>query len=240
MKGPFFHARELLRGPVPRIDLHMHTELTDGNGTLADYVARARELNLNAIAFTEHTDDTSDWFPDYVAAKASIARSAAPIEVYFGCEVKACNHDGAINVSDDRAAMADFVVGVLHSYPNGQGGYHSNKKLPPAEAQELDHRLAMALVTNPIVDVYGHPGGVYSTYFGPYNRELLREQITVAAENGKVIELNSNARYKHVFDLILETCLDLDCLVSIGSDAHDFRQLGHVIEHLDQALQRYR
>ena len=58
----FFPARQLLTHAVPRIDAHMHTTLTDGRSTLDDYVLKAQELGLSAIAFTEHADDTSEWF----------------------------------------------------------------------------------------------------------------------------------------------------------------------------------
>ncbi len=132
--------------------------------------------------------------------------------------------------------MVDFIVGVLHRYPNGNGGYFSFKELQRAEAMEIDYRLSLALIANPGVDVFGHPAGVFSTYFGEYDRDKLRHLITMAVSQGKVIELNSKPRYRQVFPIILERCLELDCLVSIGSDAHRPDELGHVITVLSSEI----
>jgi len=239
MKGPFFRAHELATGKIPQIDAHMHTALTDGHGSMEDYVSRARELGLSAIAFTEHADDTSVWFEAYAHDKERLRKLAFPIQVYLAAEVKVAHTDGRLALSEPRLSMADFIVGVLHRYPNGDGGYFSFKELQRAAALEIDYRLSLALVANPVVDVFGHPAGVFSTFFGEYDRDKLRHLITVAASHGKVIELNSHPRYRHVFPVILERCLELDCLVSIGSDAHSPDKLGHVVTALTSAMNHH-
>src|SRR5919205_321118 len=114
-KGPFFRISELLSGEVPMIDAHVHTELTDGKGTIEDYIQKAKELKLTTIAFTEHADNTSTYYKEYIEKKNYYKELAYPLEVYFGAEVKLASPSGAINISDERAGMADFVVGVLHS-----------------------------------------------------------------------------------------------------------------------------
>lgn len=234
----FFPARRLITDGVPLIDAHIHTELTDGNGCCKDYILRAKELGLSAIAFTEHADNTSNWFHRFAESKPRLQAFASPLQVYLAAEVKCAHPNGALNLSEDRMARLDFIVGVLHRYPDGKGGYLEFSELSPAEALDLDYQLSMALLANPRVDVIGHPGGVYSTFFGPYDTERMRELVTVAANNGRVVELNSAPRYGHVFPLILEKCLELDCLVSIGSDAHHLEQLGHVVAHLQGVLAR--
>ena len=236
MKGPFFRAHELTTSRIPQIDAHLHTALTDGKGSLEDYVLRAKELGLTAIAFTEHADDTSGWFEDYAHDKERIRKLAFPIQVYLAAEVKVAHTDGRLALSQPRLSMVDFIVGVLHRYPNGDGGYFSFKELKRAEAMEIDYRLSLALIANPVVDVFGHPAGVFSTFFGEYDRDKLRHLITVAASYGKVIELNSQPRYRHVFPVILERCLELDCWVSTGSDAHSPDKLGHVVTALTRAM----
>jgi putative hydrolase len=239
MKGPFFKISELLDGNIPMIDAHVHTELTDGKGTIEDYIAKAKQLNLKAIAFTEHADNTSAYYDDYIAKKDHYKALAYPLNVYFGAEVKASSTSGAINISDERAAMADFVVGVLHSYPDGKGGYLKFRDLDASWAMDWDYQLSKALLTNSNVDVFGHPCGVYANYFGPYDPERLRELVTLAAENNKVVELNSAERYRHVFPVIFQRCVELDCLVSIGSDAHTTDKLGHVVSFLREYIKKY-
>ena len=237
MTDLFFPAGRLLTHGVPKIDAHMHTELTDGSGTCDDYVARAKELGLSAIAFSEHTDDTSAWFDGFVDSRPRLQALADPLRVHLAAEVKCSHPDGTINLSAERGARVDFVVGVLHRYPDGNGGYLKFTNLTPEDALERDYRLSMALLENPRVDVFGHPGGVYASVFGrPYDTARMRELVTVAARNGRVVELNSAPRYKHVFPVILDRCLELDCMVSLGSDAHLVSQLGHVVTHLENEL----
>ncbi len=237
MKGPFFPARQLLDG-VPRIDAHgCHTSLTDGHGTLADYVRRGRGLGLEAIAFTEHASDHTTYdFEAYARSKAQLQEMAWPMRVYVAAEVKLAHTDGTLDLGPERAALVDFVVGVLHSYPDGNRGYVAPKTLDRETALDMDYRLSNALIHNPAADVWGHPAGVFANYFGPYDDDKLRELIREAAAAGRVIELNAAPRYRHVFPTIVETCLELNCLVSIGSDAHQPDGLGYVVGHLETYL----
>lgn len=239
MKGPFFKISEMLGGEIPMIDAHVHTELTDGKGTIEDYIEKAKELNLKTIAFTEHADNTSTYYDAYIDKKNYYKELACPLQVYFGAEVKLASPSGAINISDERAGMADFVVGVLHSYPDGNGGYLKFKNLEPSWAMNWDYYLSKVLVTNRNVDVFGHPCGVYANYFGKYDAEKLRELITLAVQNNKVIELNSAERYRQVFSVIFQRCVELDCLVSIGSDAHTTDKLGHIVSFLKEYVKNY-
>jgi putative hydrolase len=240
MKGPFFKISEMFNGEIPMIDAHVHTELTDGKGTIKDYLAKAKEVNLKAIAFTEHADNTSTYYEEYIDKKDYYKELAYPLEVFFGAEVKLASPSGDLNISDERAGMADFVVGVLHSYPDGKGGYLKFKGLDASWAMDWDYQLSKALVSNPIVDVFGHPCGVYSNFFGKYDTEKLRELITLAVENNKVVELNSAERYRHVFPVIFQRCVELDCLVSIGSDAHTTDKLGHAVSFLKEYIKNYK
>lgn len=237
MKGPFFPAR-LLLDHVPRVDAHgLHSTLTDGQATFEDYIRRGKALGLDAVAITEHASDATSYdFEAYARSKERLQELAYPMKVFMAAEVKLASPDGTLDLSPERRALVDFVVGVLHSYPVGQGGFIFPKKLQRDEALEMDFRLAKALIHNPAVDVWGHPAGVFANFFGPYDEKKLRELITEAAGAGRVIELNSAPRYREVFPIIIETCLDLNCLVSIGSDAHHPDQLGHVVGHLETYL----
>ena len=240
MKGPFFSARQLLETGVPMIDAHgLHTALTDGQGTLDEYVIQGKKLGLDAIAFTEHASDRTSYdFEAYARSKARLQELAYPMEVFLAAEVKLAHTDGTLDISPQRASLVDFVVGVLHSYPDGNHGYLKNKSLDRDAALALDYQLSKALVQNSQVDVWGHPAGVFANFYGAYPEGLLRELIILAAQQGRVIELNSALRYRAVFPIIVETCLEIDCLISIGSDAHQPADLGHVVGHLRDYLKK--
>lgn len=239
MKGPFFRAGDLLQGGIPRINAHAHTALTDGKGALEDYVRQAQSLGLTDIAFTEHMDDTSVWFDEYIASRERLQKLADPVRVYLAGEIKAADPDGRLNMSPERMKKLDFVVGVLHRYPDGRGGYHAFRDLSPADALEKDFKISLALLKNPLMDVWGHPAGVYAHYFGDYDRARLEYLVEFAADCGKVVELNTNERYRRVFPVILKKCIELNCMVSLGSDAHDVNELGSCAEVVRKALSAY-
>lgn len=226
MKGPFLSSDILTKGTFPKIDAHVHTNWTDGRSTFEEYAIRAVELGLEAIAFTEHADDNSPWFNDYVNIRERIRELAAPVKIYFGAEVKVSCPDGTINLHPEKIKQLDFVMGVLHRYPDGNGGFQAFRDLSAQEAQEIDFALSKALLSNPLIDVWGHPGGVYATYFGAYQEDMLGELISLAVQEGKVIEINTKHRYRPVLDVIMRECSMHDCLISIGSDAHEVGELG--------------
>jgi putative hydrolase len=239
MKGPFFKANALLTPNIPRVDAHMHTNWTDGKDSFKDYALRAKELNLDAIAFTEHTDDKSPWFQEYLAIQEEVRELASPVKVFFGAEVKAAHTDGTLSMSEERIIKLDFIVGVLHRYPDGNGGYHNFKNLTPEEAQQIDFELTRALLANPRVDVWGHPGGVYVHWFGPYNEKLMRELIRIAEHNNKIVEINTNLRYRSILPVIYDECVTRDCLISVGSDVHQLSELGNVCDTLADLRANY-
>jgi putative hydrolase len=232
LKGPFFPARNLLGEEIPKIDAHIHTDLTDGWGKIEDYVLKAKELGLSAIAFTEHCDNASTWFETYIKNKKRLQALAFPTKVYLAVEVKISHTDGRINLTKGRIDQVDFVVGVLHRYPDGAGGYLSFNDLSHKEALGKDYQLSLSLISNPCIDVFGHPAGVYSKYYGEYENSMLRQLITLAVSAGKIIEINAKPPYHHVLPVILKRCLELNCLISIGSDAHQPDEVGHVINYL--------
>lgn len=228
MKGPFFKASILQSSHIPQVDAHMHTNWTDGGSTFEEYALRAKELKLTSIAFTEHADDKSPWFADFIALQEHIRALAFPVKVYFGAEVKVGHTDGTLCMSEDRIQQLDFLMGVLHRYPDGNGGYHSFKELTAEDAQQIDFELSRALLANPYVDVWGHPGGVYVHHFGAYKEAWMRELISLGIRNKKIIEINTNMRYRSVLPVIYEECMLHDCIVSVGSDAHHIKELGGV------------
>jgi histidinol phosphatase-like PHP family hydrolase len=218
------------------MDAHIHTSLSDGEGSCFDYIEQATSLGMTSISFAEHMNDTSAWFEHYIEQKTVIQTQAKPLKVYFAGEVKLADWDGCIDMHPSRLSKLDYVIGVLHSYPSEEGGYHKFEKLSHEEARELVFTLSVKLLTNPFVDVWGHPLGTFTHYYGEYELEKLEYLLELAVHNGKVIELNGNPRYQLVFEHIVRKCIEMNCLVSIGSDAHAIHELGQVLAALKKVL----
>ncbi len=100
-------ARALALG-VPKWDCHVHTHYTDGTPGVEAAVARAIEIGLARIAFTEHTEPwqarADHWFPGYLEdIRASQRRHAGTIEVIAGLEAPATDFEGGLGITEDMA-----------------------------------------------------------------------------------------------------------------------------------------
>ena len=218
------------------MEAHLHTTWTDGRDDLPRYLDRAKEMGLTHVAVTEHADDRSAWYPDYIRQRSSMHRHADPVQLYFGAEVRLADAGGRLNMSAERLSQVDFVVGVLHRYPCPGGDISDPRRISKERAQELDFSLSMALVANPAFHVFGHPGGMYAAHFDTYDPVLMDRLLTCAVEHDKVVEINGSERYRAATRHVLAFCLQHDVMISIGSDAHSIAELGTVRDYLRLAV----
>ncbi len=73
------------------VDLHTHTQASDGSETPEALVRRAQELGLKAVAITDH--DTVDGLPE-----AEVAAHKYGIELIRGCELAAQTPYGEVHI----------------------------------------------------------------------------------------------------------------------------------------------
>lgn len=211
-----------------RFDYHIHTSWTDGHASVKEFIDSALAKNLNAIAFTEHVRRNSTWFDLFVNEVTMLREKNMTIEVYVGVEAKALNSRGDLDADEHMLKKSEIVLGAVHRYPDGSGGYLDFKQLPPLTAMKIEFGLACGLLRNPAVNVLAHPGGVFERqYKTALPEEYLREIINIAIQQGKAIEINSS--YLKDFSYHLALCSELNPLVSLGSDAHSPAELGNAV-----------
>lgn len=233
---PCFPASDLLR-QIPRQDCHIHSTFSDGKATWRAMAEQAEIISLQHITFTEHVNLTSTWVPDYVETiRRAQEDSSFGCRIFLSAEVKAADVFGTPDIHQGYLAQFDYLVGVIHRYPKNGGGLHAFKDLTPEQAQEIDFTVSRNLILHPEVDVIGHLGGVYAHYFGEYAPGMLEELIDLAVGCNKVVELNTNDRYRHQFDRILSHCLATNAWITLGSDAHTTQELGGCIDRVKQRL----
>ena len=234
---PCFKASQLLRR-IPRQDCHLHSTFSDGKASWQAMVEQAAKISLEQITFTDHVNQTSTWVPEYAQTirRAQQESSFGP-QIFLSAEVKAANITGTPDINPEYLRLFDYLVGVIHRYPMNDGGFHRFQDLTPAQAQDIDYSVTRMLILHPDVDVIGHLGGTFSHYFGEYAPGLLEELVDLAVTHGKVVELNSNVRYRHQFERILQQCLASDALITLGSDAHTPEELGGCIGQVEQRLE---
>lgn len=208
---------------VPAIDFQMHTLWTDGRSSVREMIEAAQTRELGAIAITEHVNEGSAWYPDFVAEVRSERQRCDGLEVFFGAEIAAAGYDGSLKADPSRIE-AELVLGVVHRYPREGGGFWAFDELRPEDAVELELRALLGLTTNRAIDVLGHPGGIAFRKFGAFPVEWLEPAFIAARHRGIAVELNT--KYLWDPDGMLALLRRVDPAVSLGSDAHCAADLG--------------
>lgn len=201
---PDLLAEEDVRG-----DLHVHSEWSDGDDTIAEMVAAAAEFGHEYLAITDHASGpgiVADMGLDdaALASQREAIDSAAEdtdIEVLAGVEAN-IEADGGLSVGESALDDLDVVVASPHSGLDGDG----------------TERIVSA-IEQPHVDIVGHPTGRY------LNRrtglELDFERIAeAAAEYGVALEVNANPRRLDLSGGAVRTAIEAGATIVIDTDAH--------------------
>ena len=206
-----------------RGDLHVHTQASDGHGSIRDMALAARARGLRYLAITEHS------------RRLRLARGLDPrrlelqideidrlnaeldgIRVLKGIEVDILA-DGTLDLPDRALADLDLVVGAVHS------DFHlSRERQTERILKAFDHRY---------FDILAHPTGRLIERREPYDVDMLRI-IRKAKQRGRFLELNAHPERLDLLDTHCRMAKDEGVLVSVNSDAHsafDFEQLRYGI-----------
>jgi putative hydrolase len=207
------------------VDLHLHTNWTDGEASIEAILGHGASADLRQIAFTEHVRMDTDWYQDFAAAVRAAAILQPDIEVFLGCEAKALDTLGGFDASEAILRQCDVVLGSVHRFPDGNGGFLSFSSLSQDQFAEIEFALACGLIDGAPIDVLAHPGGMYSRRFGiDLPAPLMRALMERSNARGIAIEVNS--AYLKDIDAFLRLCADVNPIISIGSDMHRLNDLG--------------
>ncbi len=96
-----------------KIDLHIHTNITDAEITANQVIDAAIDLGLETIAFTEHIDKnpTYDW---YKFADNIRRIKQKKLNILIGTEAKVLDENGTLNIPDNILKDSDIVLGAVH------------------------------------------------------------------------------------------------------------------------------
>lgn len=205
-------------------DLHMHTNQTDGQAAIDEILATAVEKGLTRVAFTEHVRKETEWFADFAVRVREAAERYPGLTVLVGCEAKALDAHGNLDASQEILQECDIVLGSVHRFPDGQGGFVPFDALDLAEMAQVEFELARGLLRAAPIDVLAHPGGMYSRRHGPFPEELMRQLMIESLVRGIAVEINSS--YLPDLPAFLHLCTEVNPFVSVGSDMHALNHVG--------------
>lgn len=232
------------------IDYQVHSYCShDGRASIREQCARAVELGLEEIGFSEHKDfDPADPAVDHFdydryAAEIAQAREefAGRLVVRMGVEIDYQSWFEDKIADFLRVHPFDFVIGSVH--------YVDRVKLMTPEyvrgrtveeAYRLYFRAVRDSVTSGLIDVLGHleyANRLGVQVFGPYDPTPYREQVTELCDlliaRGVALEINTAGLRQgvgHTYPCAEHVALYAargGSRISIGSDSHHPDELAH-------------
>jgi len=203
---PKLIERKNLRG-----DLHAHTNLTDGAGTLEQMVEAARERGYEYLAVTDHSkavtvahglgDDAlrrqADRIREYSAGLKKFA-------VLAGVEVDILK-DGKLDLQEKTLADLDWVVASVHS------------AFEQPEAKMTDRLIAA--VRSGVVHCLGHPFGRLIGKRDPIRFDA--DRVFAACKEADVcLEINAYPDRLDLPDVYCKRAKEMGLTMAIATDAH--------------------
>jgi len=192
-----------------RGDLHLHTDASDGDDTVAETIEGAARRGYDYLAVTDHATGpgmvggvgVDDDALLELAERVRAAAADADLTVFTGVEAN-IGTDGEVSVADDVLAELDCVVASPHVSLDGDG----------------TDRL-LAAVEHPEVNVLGHPTGRLLN-----RREGLDVDMeavaAAAAANDTALEINANPHRLDLRGGYVKQAIEAGATIVIDTDAH--------------------
>jgi DNA polymerase (family X) len=207
---------ELVGEDQIRGDLHCHTTLSDGRGTLEQMAAAAQERGYEYLAVTDHSATFgfgNDVQPDALRRRIEevqkLNRKLKGFRLLAGSEVNV-QLDGSLDYDDELLAKLDWVVASVHT------SFRMSEK-------RMTERMTVAM-EHPYVDAIGHPTGRKILTRDPYPVDVER-LIEQAAATGTMLEINAAPDRRDLSDIHARAAAEAGVPIVIDSDAHSPRLL---------------
>lgn len=209
-----------LRGELPRLvelqdirgDLHVHSDWSDGRGSIEQMARAAKALTYEYIALSDHSPSigiTGGLKPEQldrkIEAVAAVNETMEGMTILVGTEVD-IKADGKLDYPDDLLARCDVVVASVHM---GQ----------QQKERTITGRLISA-IENENVDIIGHPTGRIIGRRDPYDVDM-QAVLEAASRTGTAMEINAYPTRLDLNDLWARRAKEMGVRMSIDSDAHE-------------------
>lgn len=196
------YEKYLIRG-----EWHIHTNRTDGDGSIEEYTRKAVKRGIPLIAFTEHVRRNLDYDFRYFLDEIKKARNEYNLIILSGCEVRVLP-GGKLDVEDWILHEVDYPVFAFHYFSSDISEYLKSLK---------------AALKNTYVNTWVHPGLAASKYGLDLSDEELIEVFNLMKEHNILLEVNSKHRLPP--KRWVELAQMLEVRLVRGSDIHSVSEL---------------
>jgi histidinol phosphatase-like PHP family hydrolase len=209
-----------------RGDLQMHTEWSDGSGTVREMAKAAMARGYQYIAITDHAKKlkiaggiTEEQLAEQAAEIASINQTATNFKILRSIELN-LDVQGAGDMDPASLEKLDIVIAAFHS---------SLRKTDDQTERYL------AALKNPFVHILGHPRGRIYNYRLGLSADWPRV-FSLAAKLGKAVEIDAYPDRQDLNVDLVAMAAEAGAYLSIGTDAHHSWQLQFIDFGLASAL----
>ena len=214
----------LITLPDLRGDLQMHTTWSDGAVDVMGMAQAAIGLGYEYILITDHTfglgivngltpERVKEQRTEIDKVNADLKKHKIKFTVLQGVEVEV-KSDGALDLPDETLATCDLV----------QASVHTSLTQP----RDKITQRAIAAMRNPHIDILGHPAGriINEREGADYDWDAL---FKIAKEYGVALEINASPERLDLNDVNARRAIELGCVLSISTDAHNPAMLGNMM-----------
>lgn len=203
-----------------RGDTHVHTEWSDGIGTIDGVLDSAVSRGYEYVAITDHSQSlkiANGLSPERLRKQIEAIHKAGEryegnLKVLAGSEVD-IKADGSLDFPESVIRDLDMVIGSVHS------------RFKMAR-DDMTKRVVKAIESGSI-DILGHPTGRIIGERDPYDLDL--EKVFSAAKSSRVcMEVNSFPDRLDLRDAHCRLAGQAGVMVAIGTDAHRPEQMDHI------------
>lgn len=191
------------------VDTHCHT-VASGHAysTIKEIADYASQIGMKIVGITDHGPSIPGGPHIYHFGNLRILPEyISGVRILKGVEANIISYDGALDMPETHLKKLELVI----------AGFHDGC-LAPGNVEE-NTRAAIAIMQNPLVDVFGHPGNPQF----PINIEKI---VQCAVDTGTLIEINNssfgNARRGSEDNCraIAKEAMKKGALLTTGSDSH--------------------
>ena len=223
-----------------RYDFHIHTEYC-GHAPgmkVADIVAAADKLNLDAICIADHIYSDRELATVEVIRK-ELKQVDTDCKVIVGGEIDVDGSFSDGRLVTDRLDEIDYIVAAIHYIPSA-GNYPFAPDDCPYEPAEMLSRwrdTLLGLLSNKRIDTLAHPGrmigaAVNMDVFFDDVLAVFAEAAALSVANNIAWELNEltgsrlSEYYCNQWHKIYEIAVSAGIKIIYGSDAHQLALIG--------------
>ncbi|MBC8376031.1 MAG: hypothetical protein H8E26_08280 [FCB group bacterium] len=198
---------------------HAHSTWSDGRNSLEEMAEAARNIGYQYLGISEHSQAAyyaNGLKPDRVKAQWDLIDqlndSYSDFHIFKGIEADILS-DGSLDYDEELLSGFDFVIASIHSH----------FQLDPVKQTD---RIVRAM-QSPFTTMLGHPTGRMLMARPGYNPDL-PTIIDVAAENDKLIEINTTPKRLDLDWRYLKYAREKGVKISLNPDAHSTSGLGSI------------